>query len=168
MDARAEALIETLGLAPHPEGGYFREVFRSATTVDPDDGRGRRAALTAIYFLLVAGQFSRWHSVRSDEAWQFCEGDPLELLKFDSAAPRIERIRLGCDTAASARLHVVPAGRWQAARPLGRYTFAACTVGPGFDYADFSFLSDSPLELRRLEDLSPDLVQLAHPSIDHR
>jgi predicted cupin superfamily sugar epimerase len=160
MDARAEALIETLALAPHPEGGYFREVFRSATTVDPDDGRGRRAALTAIYFLLVAGQFSRWHSVRSDEAWQFCEGDPLELLVFDPAGPRLDRIRLGGD-GESARLHVVPAARWQAARPLGRYALATCTVGPGFDYADFSFLSDSPLELRHLEEVSPGLVQLA-------
>jgi predicted cupin superfamily sugar epimerase len=161
MDPRAEALIGTLGLAPHPEGGYFREVFRSAATVDPDDGRGRRAALTAIYFLLVAGQFSRWHSVRSDEAWQFCEGDPLELLVFDAAAPRIERVGLGCDAAATAALHIVPAARWQAARPLGRYALATCTVGPGFDYADFSFLSDSPLELRHLEDLAPGLAQLA-------
>ena len=160
MDARAEALIETLGLAPHPEGGYFREVFRSTAMVHPDDRRGRRAALTAIYFLLVAGQFSRWHAVRSDEAWQFCEGDPLELLLFDSAAPAVERIRLGC-AAGSTALHVVPAARWQAARPLGRYALAACTVGPGFDYADFGFLRDSAAELRRLENVSPELVQLA-------
>jgi len=161
MPTRADALIHSLGLEPHPEGGYFREVFRSAAEVEPADGRGKRAALTAIHFLLVDGQFSRWHAVRSDEVWQFCEGDPLELLLFDAGASRVERIRLGVGAEHDAALHVVPPGRWQAARPIGKYALMTCTVAPGFDYADFGFLSDHPGDLRRLEDVSPDLVQLA-------
>nr|WP_309717848.1 cupin domain-containing protein [Armatimonas sp.] len=67
MHPRAQALIETLQLAPHPEGGYYREVFRSAETVTPSDGRPIRSALTTIYFLLPAGAYSRWHKVLSDE-----------------------------------------------------------------------------------------------------
>jgi predicted cupin superfamily sugar epimerase len=161
MNARAEELIETLGLAPHPEGGYFREVFRSSLGVQPVDGRGPRAALTAIYFLLVEGQFSRWHRVRSDEAWQFCEGQSLELFVFDPTPVAVEQITLGRTATPSSGLHVVPAGRWQAARPLGSHALVICTVAPGFDYADFDFLSSHSRELARLEQVSPELVALA-------
>ena len=79
MDARASQLIEQLGLVAHPEGGCFRQVYRSSTTVQPADDRGVRPSLTTIYFLLVAGEVSRWHRVASDEAWHYYEGDPLEL-----------------------------------------------------------------------------------------
>jgi uncharacterized protein len=71
---RAAQLIERLGLQPHPEGGFFREVFRSEHAVTTDDGRGARAALTTIYFLLTRNTFSRWHRVRSDETWHLYEG----------------------------------------------------------------------------------------------
>ena len=80
MHRRAAELIRELGLAPHPEGGFFREIFRSTLLVEPCDGRSRRSALTAIFFLLAQGQVSRWHSVRSDEVWHLYEGGPLELL----------------------------------------------------------------------------------------
>src|SRR4051812_26624528 len=79
MHKRATELIADLGLQPHPEGGYFRENFRSSRKVQPLDERSPRSALTTIYFLLVKGQHSRWHRVASDEAWHFYEGDPLEL-----------------------------------------------------------------------------------------
>ena len=79
MDARASQLIQQLGLVAHPEGGCFRQVYRSSTTVQPADDRGVRPSLTTIYFLLVAGEVSRWHRVASDEAWHYYEGDPLEL-----------------------------------------------------------------------------------------
>ena len=79
MDARASQLIERLGLVAHPEGGCFRQVYRSSTTVQPADDRGARPSLTTIYFLLVSGEVSRWHRVASDEAWHYYEGDPLEL-----------------------------------------------------------------------------------------
>ena len=139
--ARVETLIRSLGLAPHPEGGYYREVFRSTRTVTPSGDRPRRQALTAIYFLLAAGQHSRWHRVGSDETWTFLEGEPLELFCFDATQSRRSRVLLGPVGLEMAPLQAVPAGIWQAARPLGSYTLAACHVGPGFAFADFQMAS---------------------------
>lgn len=144
MDPRAAHLIQALGLAPHPEGGYFREVFRSRDIVQPSDGRGPRPALTTIYFLLPADAVSRWHRVRSDEVWHHYEGDPLELLLMTDGASRLDRVTLGPYRNGQTPVHYVPAGWWQAARPLGAYTLAGCTVGPGFEYADFELLADQP------------------------
>src|SRR5215510_13188986 len=83
MHKRARDLINELGLQPHPEGGYFREIFRSGQKVQPLDERSERSALTTIYFLLIKGQYGRWHRVASDETWHFYEGDPLELYWID-------------------------------------------------------------------------------------
>ncbi len=130
-------LIEQLGLEAHPEGGYFREVFRSAAFVRPDDARGERAALTTICFLLVKGQVSVWHRVRSDEVWHFYEGDPLELTWIDVEAKDVGTHRLGPVAEGQAPVAVIPAGFWQAARPLGAYALVGCTVGPGFEYVDW-------------------------------
>ena len=79
MNARASELIRTLGLQPHPEGGFYREIWRSGIRVATAQ-RPSRSALTTIYFLLAAGSFSAWHRVRSDEVWHWYEGEPLELL----------------------------------------------------------------------------------------
>src|SRR5262245_53049985 len=84
MHKRAKELISGLGLQPHPEGGYFKEVFRSAHNVQPSDERSMRCALTTIYFLLTKSQYGRWHRVTSDEVWHFYEGDPVELYWIDS------------------------------------------------------------------------------------
>ena len=139
--ARADDLIAALSLQPHPEGGWYAEVFRSASTVMPGDGRGARAGLTAIYFLLTAGQVSRLHRVRSDEAWHYYEGDPLELRVSPGDWLAAERQVLGPLNSGATPVHVVPAGWWQGARPLGAYTLVGCTVGPGFDFADFELLN---------------------------
>ena len=85
MHTRAAELITRLQLEPHPEGGYYREIFRSSGLVSPADGRGPRAALTTIYFLLPAGIVSRWHRVASDEVWHLYEGGPLEVLTVASS-----------------------------------------------------------------------------------
>src|SRR6476646_5501638 len=85
MHPRAAELIATLELRPHPEGGFFREIFRSGVEVAPTDGRGSRAALTTIYFLLPEGSVSRWHQVASDEVWHLYEGGPLEWLELDTS-----------------------------------------------------------------------------------
>jgi predicted cupin superfamily sugar epimerase len=143
MDPRATALIERLGLEPHPEGGYFREIYRSGRTVQADDDRPPRPAVTTIYFLLAAGQQSRWHRVRSDEIWHFYEGDPLELSVAPPAREPVARVTLGPLSGSGQPVHVVQAEWWQAARPLGAYTLVGCTVAPGFDFADFSFLPDT-------------------------
>jgi predicted cupin superfamily sugar epimerase len=140
MNARARQLIELLGLQPHPEGGWFAEVFRSEGIVTRHDDNCDRSALTTIYFLVVAGTHSRWHRVLSDEAWHFYEGDPLELITLAPGADRPQVRRLGPFSAGQEPVHVVLAREWQAARPLGEYTLVGCTVAPGFDYADFSML----------------------------
>ena len=141
--SHANELIALLDLRPHPEGGFYREVFRSASRITTDDARGVRAALTTIYFLLPGGTHSRWHQVDSDEVWHFYEGDPLELLELDAAGQSLVRHRLGpVDGTGQLPMLTIPAGAWQAARPLGAYTLVGCTVGPGFDFADFRMLAD--------------------------
>jgi predicted cupin superfamily sugar epimerase len=143
MHPRAADLIATLGLQPHPEGGFYRELFRSAFVVMPTDSRGPRAALTTIYFLLTAETWSRWHQVGSDEAWHLYEGGPLELLELDLSTHLLERRRLApIGDGDGSPAHVVAAGRWQAARCLGDYALTGCTVGPGFEFADFRLLRD--------------------------
>ena len=156
MHARAAELIRMLGLEPHPEGGHFVEVFRSQLLVSPSDSRSRRAALTVIYFLLVEGAFSRWHRVLSDEAWHWYEGSPLELLSVGPDGGAVSGTTLGPVSSTSVPLHVVSAGWWQAARPLGPYVLVGCSVGPGFEYSDFSLLSSIPEPERPL--ISPKSV----------
>jgi len=136
MHQRAKDLIRALRLEPHPEGGYFREVFRSQHEVKPLDERSARSALTTIYFLLLKGQHSRWHRVASDEAWHFYEGDPLVVYWIDGQNGVHEEV-----LARDYPVCVVPAGCWQAAKPRGEYSLAGCTVGPGFDFQDFEMIS---------------------------
>jgi uncharacterized protein len=145
MHPRADQLIATLDLRPHPEGGFYREVYRSAERVVPADMRGERAALTTIYFMLPAGSQSRWHVVASDEVWHLYEGDGLELLELDPLGAELARHRLvPVGGGAGAPVHTVAAGHWQAARPLGAYALVGCTVAPGFEFADFHLLADDP------------------------
>jgi hypothetical protein len=139
---RIAELIRTLALKPHPEGGYYREIWRGELGVEPSDGRGGRSALTSIYFLLPADAISRWHRVRSDEVWHHYEGAPLELLLVAPDELRLERLRLGPLSPEQAPVRCVPAAWWQAARSLGAYTLVGCTVGPGFEFSDFELLAD--------------------------
>ena len=138
------ALIESLGLIAHPEGGYYREVYRSSASVKPSDRREPRSALTTIYFLLTQGQFSRWHRVRSDEVWHFYEGATLDLWLTSPEISRLEHRRLGPFEQLQQPVQVVPAGWWQAAQSSGAYTLTGCTVGPGFDFKDFALAADEP------------------------
>jgi uncharacterized protein len=155
-----QALIDRLHLSPHPEGGFYRQTYRSASVVRPADDRPARQSLTTIYFLLDSTQHSRWHRVRSDEAWHFYEGDPMELLLLDPACENVASVRLG-PVHAGERVYVVPAGWWQAARPTGDYSLVGCTVAPGFEFDDFDFLRDDRVSLEALGRLRPDLVTLA-------
>ncbi|MEJ0084463.1 MAG: cupin domain-containing protein [Pseudomonadota bacterium] len=156
MHPRAAELITRLQLEPHPEGGYYREIFRSGGLVTPADGRGPRAALTTIYFLLPAGTVSRWHRVSSDEVWHLYEGGPLEVLTVDPAYTRLSRHKLD----AQAPVCTVAATYWQAARTLGDYALAGCTVAPGFDFADFTILADDAATAARLLPLDADLASM--------
>jgi len=127
----ADDVISLLGLQPHPEGGHYRETFRDSTAA----GSGR-AASTAIYFLLRAGEISRWHKVDAAEVWHWHAGAPLALAIVESGVRR--GIRLGVDLAAGERPQaVVPAQAWQQAQSLGAWTLVGCTVAPGFEFAGF-------------------------------
>lgn len=127
--SEADRLIQLLDLKPHPEGGYFRETFR--------DGGNGRAFSTAIYFLLKAGEVSRWHRVDAAEVWHFYRGAPLELMIGK------DRYILGPDIdEAQVPQLVVPPGEWQAARSLGNYTLVGCTVAPGFEFSKFEMAPD--------------------------
>jgi uncharacterized protein len=160
MHPRAAELIRTLDLVPHPEGGFFRETFRSRSRVRPADGRSDRAALTTIFFMLPDGHVSRWHAVSSDEVWHLYEGGPLELLVAPPDFANTESVRLTAVGANERLAHVVPAGWWQAARPIGEYALAGCTVGPGFEYEDFRLLADDPHALVKIHALAPELARL--------
>jgi predicted cupin superfamily sugar epimerase len=144
MTPRAAARIDQLRLEPHPEGGYYREVFRAEAAVQPDDDRTDRAAVTTIYFLLTADDHSAWHQLRSDEVWHFYEGAPLDLYRMEPTFDTVQRLRLGPVDPIARPVAVIPAGAWQAARSTGAYTLVGCTMGPGFDGADFRLLRDTP------------------------
>mgnify|MGYP002381965885 FL=1 len=145
MDETARTLIQRLELAPHPEGGFYRETYRAPLTLLGLPHAGPRSASTAIYFLLPAGVFSALHRVRSDEVWHHYDGDPLELHLLDEWDHQV--VILGRDfEKGQVPQQVVRAGVFQAARPLGsRFTLCGCTVAPGFDFADFEMPSREEL-----------------------
>ena len=130
MNWKAESMVE------HPEGGRFREVYRSEETVTRG-GKPGRSACTHIYFELKKGELSRFHKVEQEEIWNLYEGE-LRLWIFDEATQTLESITL----AASERTFtaVVPPGAWQAAEPVNGDALVGCTVAPGFDFADFTLI----------------------------
>ena len=141
----ADQLIKSLRLAPHPEGGFFRETFRAEGTIArnalPNGFAGDRVFSTSIYYLLQAGQVSMLHRIKSDELWHFHMGDALEVIDITGDGALTTTI-LGHDVADGNTLQcVVPAGRWfgaRLARPANdAFALVGCTVAPGFDFADF-------------------------------
>ncbi len=159
----AEALIERLDLAPHPEGGHFRQTYCSSVQVDTP--RGSRPASTAIFFLLSGDERSHWHRIASDELWYFHEGAPLEIWEIDEEG-RLQTTTL-CPDHPQYR---VPAGRWfgsRLAEPDG-YALVSCGVAPGFVFEDFELAgSIEALGLEPTALLSSDtrrqLEMLLHP-----
>ena len=129
--SEADQLIAQLNLKPHPEGGHYAETWRDTS------GGGTRGHSSLIYFLLKAGEESRWHRIDAAEVWHFYRGAPLEL--------RIGKgtYTLGNDIdEAQAPQIVVPPGAWQAARSLGDYTLVGCSVAPGFSFDTFEMAPD--------------------------
>ena len=147
MTKAAEEIVNRLRLQPHPEGGFFKETFRSGMLLTLPDGRVRSSS-TAIHFLLPADSFSALHRVSADEVWHFYSGDPLELTTITPGG-ELETIILGQELGLGQRPQlVVPAGVWQAAKPCAGtygYTLVGCTVAPGFDFADFEMPDRSTL-----------------------
>lgn len=129
--AAAVDVIAALGLRPHPEGGYYREIWRDA----PADGS--RGAGTAIYFLLAEDEASHWHRVDAAEAWHWYAGAPLAL-SMSADGVDVRAVHLGPDLRQREEpFAIVPKGCWQAAATLGAWTLVGCTVSPAFDFAGF-------------------------------
>lgn len=138
----AAEVIATLDLAPHPEGGHFKEIHRHVPNADGADDGGR-GWVTSIYFLLKTGERSHWHRVHDgDEVWCFHAGQPLELAIHPEGGARETHI-LGLELEMGHRPQaVVPANAWQAARPLhggaeGGWTLVGCQVAPAFEFSSF-------------------------------
>lgn len=125
----ADEVIARYRLRPHPEGGHYRETIRAPA------GAGERAAVSAIYYLLKAGETSAWHRVDAVEIWHYYAGAPLRLSLSPEGRAATERL-LGTGDGAEPHL-VVPAGCWQGAVSLGAWTLAGCTVAPAFEFAGF-------------------------------
>lgn len=139
----AEQLAQQLQLLPHPEGGFYKEVYRSAGTVAQialgNNFTGGRNYCTSIYFMLTGNNFSAFHRIKSDELWHFYDGDSCEVFVIHLNG-ELEIIRLGrAITNGEVYQAVVPAGAWFASRcsNANGFTLTGCTVSPGFDFADF-------------------------------
>lgn len=146
-------LIDKYELLPHPEGGYYKEVYRSQQTVTSAVINQQRQAVTHIYFLLTKSQVSRFHRVVHDEIWNFYEGAPLRLLSYDGTMVKETLLGQGCENYAQ----VVAGGHFQAAESTGDYSLVGCSVAPGFDFTDFSFLSDTPKHMEQIKRLDSTL-----------
>lgn len=149
----AEEWIDALDLRPHPEGGWYREVYRASGSIPqgslPGFG-GDRSYATSIYYLLQHGQRSALHRIKQDELWHFHDGHPLEVHALHPDG-RAEVIRLGLSVAGGESPQgVVPAGAWFGAAhpeetPEGAFTLVGCTVAPGFDFEDFEMATRASL-----------------------
>ena len=161
MNERAEHLKRLLALEPHVEGGHYRRIYESTSSDAFDDEQRQRPMATSIYYLLCAGEVSQWHRIDADEIWHWYEGEPIEMLRFDPRERQLTRHRLGPVSHDSAPVFVVPAGCWQAARPLGSYALVGCTVAPGYEWRGFSTLGDDATVIDMLREADPELLALA-------
>ena len=128
-----------LGMSSHPEGGYYKEVYRNAKSYNFEEFEGERSISTSIYFLLVKGQTSALHRIKSDELWYYHDGGTLEIIELDENGNEIIT-KLGKNILDGETLqHVVKAGRWFGARlsPEAEFCLVGCQVSPGFDFRDF-------------------------------
>lgn len=144
MKRDAEYYVKSLNLEIHPEGGAFREIYRSGASISESSlpsefESGERNFSTAIYFLLKADEFSAFHRIRSDEVWHFYYGDPLEIIEINEEGVLKKTILGRSLEEGELFCHVVPANTWFASRVItgGEFALVGCTVSPGFDFRDF-------------------------------
>ncbi len=146
---KIEKIIQKLELQPHPEGGYFKETYRSAGEINhlPSKYKGKRNHSTCIYFLLTSAYFSAFHRINQDEIWHFYDGSPINLHMI-SEDGSYSKVIIGRDFDAGFHLqYVVPGGTWFAANVINpaEYSLVGCTVAPGFDFKDFELLDRKSL-----------------------
>jgi predicted cupin superfamily sugar epimerase len=140
MKPTPQELIAKLKLEPHQEGGWFRQVYKSATQVHAP--QGERSATTTIYYLLEHSRPCPWHVVQSDEIWHFYYGAPAELLSYEPGTRTLIRHRLTSVAESGEQVAVIPAGSWQATHCLGEYVLVGCTVSPGYENQDFRWVRE--------------------------
>lgn len=155
MNEEAAALIQKLGLEPHPQSGYYRETYRAPLDVESQAHQGRRKAFTSIYFLLAGEQYSAWHRVASDESWFFHLGSGIEILSLvpggdGDGDATLSALQVQTLSATAGRFELtIPAGRWFASRPAGggpdAFALVSCVVAPGFVFEDFELASRQQL-----------------------
>lgn len=158
-----QQFIEQFDLQPHPEGGWYKQTYKSneivAASALPERFNGDRVFSTAIYFLLERGNFSAFHRIKSDEGWHFYAGDPLEIFIIHQNGS-LDIITMGNDIEKEQQFqYVVPANCWFASRPASgsQYCFVGCTVSPGFDFADFELANAGKLSMQ-----FPSLKEIIH------
>lgn len=147
MNKPAQYWVDRLNLEPHPEGGYFKETYRSSAAVSFDGFPSGRNISTGIYFLLTTDNFSAFHRIKSDEMWHFYAGDPLCIHVIHENG-KLQEIHLGLDLDnGEIPQAVVPANCWFASevKDGGIYGLVGCTVAPGFDFEDFEMAERSEL-----------------------
>lgn len=149
-----EQLIERLELEPHPEGGYFKETYRSAEVITSDslsnNYKGSRNCSTCIYFLLTPEMFSSFHKIHQDEVWHFYQGSPIELHIISESGSHESHI-IGNDLSKGETPQlVVPGNHWFASKVIDpdSYSLVGCTVSPGFDFQDFTLADRKNLILK--------------------
>ena len=154
MGNTMKELMRPIDLQEHPEGGRFREVFRSGIMVSKHDGT-KRPSLTHIYFSLNSGEVSRFHKVASDEVWNLYQGRGVKLHIWEGTEKEPYTIILSEEN--NCFCHVIPAGIWQAAEPISGKVLVGCSVAPGFDFADFTLMYQNSKEAKVLISLSPEM-----------
>ena len=149
-DTRANAIIERLGLEPHPERGYYRQTYRASLRVNSADGAAR-AASTAIYFLITAREPATYlHRLRSDEIFHLYEGGPLEIVRlFPDGTSDVARLGMNFDAGEQPQI-VIQAGTWfgTVLTAGASHCLVGCTVAPGFEFDDFELAEGPELEIR--------------------
>ncbi len=152
MNLTIQQLIQFYQLLPHPEGGYYKETYRSTESLNvnslPKRFNGERNYSTAIYFLLEENSFSAFHRIQSDECWHFYAGDAVDIHVLHTNG-KYELSKLGSNLDMGEQFHaIVPAGAWFATKTSGHYSLVGCTVSPGFDFADFELAKSAELILQ--------------------
>ena len=152
-------LVNALQLQPHPEGGFFKETYRSPITIHPEGFNGPRQLSTSIYYLLQQGDFSAFHRIASDELWHFHYGQDLLIHELSGQGYTCHRLGTAFEKGARPQV-LIPAGAWFASEPAEESAFclAGCTVAPGFDFRDFELAKAAELAGRYPE----------HASLIHR
>lgn len=161
LNINPQDIIDELNMQPHPEGGFFAEVYRASDSVCSPFHDKTRATVTHIYFLLMAGQKSRFHEVQHDEIWNYYCGAPLNLYHIENTkalqAGDIHPTRTVTIGTVPHFTHVIPASQWQAAESQGEFTLVGCSVAPGFDFEDFRFMERN--EQKWVEENRPDWMR---------